>query len=79
MEVYPYLFSHGASDCFDLMKQDGLTTLHTAIIGKKEPVISHILRKGANPNVADRVREFPISFVIDLSSSIFVYIWRSYG
>lgn len=39
-------------------KQDGLTALHHAIIGKKEPVISHLLRKGANPHVRDLVREF---------------------
>lgn len=54
----------------DLMKQDGLTALHTAVIGKKEPVVSHILRRGANPNVTDRVRVFSFSFVIDMSSSI---------
>lgn len=37
-------------------KQDGLTALHMAIIGKKEAVISHLLRKGADPHVKDRVR-----------------------
>lgn len=37
------------------MKQDGLTALHTAIIGKKEAVISHLLRKGASPHVRDLV------------------------
>lgn len=39
-----------------MAKQDGLTALHKAIIGKKEAVISHLLRKGASPHVKDRVR-----------------------
>jgi len=38
--------------------QDGFTALHKAVIGKKEAVISHLLRKGANPHVGDRVRTF---------------------
>ena len=38
-----------------LLIQDGFTPLHKAIIGKKEAVISHLLRKGANPHVKDRV------------------------
>lgn len=38
-----------------LLIQDGFTPLHKAIIGKKEAVISHLLRKGANPHVTDRV------------------------
>lgn len=39
-----------------LLTQDGLTALHKAIIGKKEAVISHLLRKGASPHIRDRVR-----------------------
>ena len=38
-----------------MLMQDGFTPLHKAIIGKKEAVISHLLRKGANPHVRDRV------------------------
>jgi hypothetical protein len=38
-----------------LLIQDGFTSLHKAVIGKKEAVISHLLRKGANPHVRDRV------------------------
>jgi ankyrin repeat protein len=34
-----------------LLTQDGFTPLHKAIIGKKEAVVSHLLRKGANPHV----------------------------
>ncbi|KAJ8774994.1 hypothetical protein K2173_019998 [Erythroxylum novogranatense] len=38
----------------DSVDKDGLTALHKAIIGKKEAVISHLLRKGASPYVKDR-------------------------
>lgn len=57
-----------------MLEQDGLTALHKAIIGKKEPVISHLLRKGANPHVKDRVRigisetENHLSFLLYLST-----------
>lgn len=40
-----------------LVKQYGLTALHTAIIAKKEAVISHLLRKGASPHIRDGVRK----------------------
>ncbi|XP_044469032.1 ankyrin repeat domain-containing protein EMB506, chloroplastic isoform X2 [Mangifera indica] len=39
----------------DTVDKDGLTALHKAIIGKKEAVISHLLRKGASPHVKDQV------------------------
>ncbi|KAJ6302584.1 hypothetical protein OIU77_016640 [Salix suchowensis] len=43
-------------DGFDIddKDNDGLTALHKAIIGKKEAVISHLLRKGASPHIRDR-------------------------
>ena len=37
------------------MGQDGYTALHKAVIGRKEAVITHLLRKGASPHVKDRV------------------------
>ncbi|CAN6686449.1 unnamed protein product [Malus baccata var. baccata] len=40
----------------DVVDKDGTTALHTAIIAKKEAVISHLLRKGASPHVRDKVR-----------------------
>ncbi|KAG5527312.1 hypothetical protein RHGRI_028268 [Rhododendron griersonianum] len=52
----------------DLVDKDGLTALHTAIIGKKEPVISHILRKGANPNVADRDGASPLHYAVQVGA-----------
>ncbi|CAA0828039.1 Ankyrin repeat domain-containing protein EMB506-chloroplastic [Striga hermonthica] len=39
----------------DLVDKDGLTSLHLAVIGKREAVISHLLRKGANPEAKDKV------------------------
>lgn len=57
---------------FDLVKQDGLTALHRAIIGKKEAVISHLLRKGANPHVRDRVRI--TLFLAQICSSLLFYL-----
>lgn len=42
-------------DFDNLINQEGLTALHKAIIGKKEAVISHLLRKGASPHVKDKV------------------------
>ncbi|KAF7129983.1 hypothetical protein RHSIM_Rhsim10G0026300 [Rhododendron simsii] len=52
----------------DLVDKDGLTALHTAIIGKKEPVISHILRKGANPNVADQDGASPLHYAVQVGA-----------
>lgn len=43
-----------------LIKQEGLTALHKAIIGKKEAVISHLLRRGASPHVMDKVRKHSV-------------------
>ena len=53
---------------FASVKQDGLTALHRAIIGKKEAVISHLLRKGASPHVRDRVKI--ILFLVQICYSL---------
>ncbi|PSR87606.1 Ankyrin repeat domain-containing protein [Actinidia chinensis var. chinensis] len=52
----------------DLVDKDGLTALHTAIIGKKEAVISHLLRKGANPNVQDRDGASPLHYAVQVGA-----------
>lgn len=49
----------------NLQTQDKQTALHKAIIGKKEAVISHLLRKGANPHLQDRVRTYLVPFTYD--------------
>lgn len=39
-----------------MVNQDGFSALHKAIIGRKDAVIGHLLRKGASPHVKDKVR-----------------------
>ncbi|EOA15829.1 hypothetical protein CARUB_v10007392mg [Capsella rubella] len=46
------------------VKQDNQTALHKAIIGKKEAVISHLLRKGANPHLQDREGWTPLHIAV---------------
>lgn len=52
----------------DLVDKDGLTALHTAVIGKKEPVVSHILRRGANPNVTDQDGASPLHYAVQVGA-----------
>ncbi|XP_073057755.1 ankyrin repeat domain-containing protein EMB506, chloroplastic-like isoform X4 [Primulina eburnea] len=37
----------------NLVDMDGMTALHHAVVGKREAVISHLLRRGANPEAKD--------------------------
>ncbi|XP_010528274.1 PREDICTED: ankyrin repeat domain-containing protein EMB506, chloroplastic [Tarenaya hassleriana] len=46
----------------------GLTALHKAIIGRKEAVISHLLRKGANPHVKDRDGATPLHYAVQVGA-----------
>ncbi|KAK7387352.1 hypothetical protein VNO78_28083 [Psophocarpus tetragonolobus] len=39
----------------DLPDKEGLTALHKAIMGKKEAVINHLLRRGASPHVKEKM------------------------
>ncbi|XP_047332161.1 ankyrin repeat domain-containing protein EMB506, chloroplastic [Impatiens glandulifera] len=52
----------------DDVDKDGRTALHTAIIGKKEAVISHLLRKGANPHVKDADGASPIHYAVGVGA-----------
>ncbi|CAK7330129.1 unnamed protein product [Dovyalis caffra] len=47
---------------------DGFTALHKAIIGKKEAVISHLLRKGASPHVRDRDGASPLHYAVQVGA-----------
>lgn len=38
-----------------MVNQDGFSALHKAIIGRKDAVIGHLLRKGASPHIKDKV------------------------
>ncbi|KAL3537901.1 hypothetical protein ACH5RR_001267 [Cinchona calisaya] len=52
----------------DLIDKDGLSALHHAIIGKKEAVISHLLRKGANPHVKDLDGATPLHYAVQVGA-----------
>ncbi|KAG5254102.1 ankyrin repeat domain-containing protein [Salix suchowensis] len=57
-------------DGFDIddKDNDGLTALHKAIIGKKEAVISHLLRKGASPHIRDRDGASPLHYAVQVGA-----------
>ncbi|RWW48010.1 hypothetical protein BHE74_00045963 [Ensete ventricosum] len=50
------------------MTQDGFTALHKAIIGKKEAVISHLLRRGANPQAKDLDGATPLHYAAQVGA-----------
>jgi hypothetical protein len=52
----------------DDVDKDNQTALHKAIIGKKEAVISHLLRKGANPHLQDRDGAAPIHYAVQVGA-----------
>lgn len=52
----------------DDQDNDGFTALHKAIIGKKEAVISHLLRKGASPHIRDRDGASPLHYAVQVGA-----------
>lgn len=52
----------------DLVDKDGQTALHTAIMGKKEAVIAHLLRKGASPHVRDHDGASPLHYAVQVGA-----------
>ncbi|EOY02305.1 hypothetical protein QUC31_018247 [Theobroma cacao] len=52
----------------DEVDKDGQTALHKAIIGKKEAVISHLLRKGASPHVKDKDGAAPLHYAVHVGA-----------
>lgn len=52
----------------DMVDKDGFTALHKAIIGKKEPVISHLLRKGASPHLRDQDGATPLHYAVQVGA-----------
>ncbi|XWS44213.1 hypothetical protein CRYUN_Cryun15aG0025000 [Craigia yunnanensis] len=52
----------------DEVDKDGHTALHKAIIGKKEAVISHLLRKGASPHVKDKDGATPLHYAVHVGA-----------
>ncbi|OVA16266.1 Ankyrin repeat [Macleaya cordata] len=62
----------------DAVDKDGYTALHKAVIGKKEPVISHLLRKGANPHVRDRDGATPLHYAVQVGAVLTVKLLIKY-
>ncbi|XVE67990.1 hypothetical protein DITRI_Ditri09bG0032500 [Diplodiscus trichospermus] len=52
----------------DEVDKDGHTALHKAIIGKREAVISHLLRKGASPHVKDKDGATPLHYAVHVGA-----------
>ncbi|XWS40789.1 hypothetical protein CRYUN_Cryun17cG0025600 [Craigia yunnanensis] len=52
----------------DEVDKDGHTALHKAIIGNKEAVISHLLRKGASPHVKDKDGATPLHYAVHVGA-----------
>ncbi|XP_010441147.1 PREDICTED: ankyrin repeat domain-containing protein EMB506, chloroplastic [Camelina sativa] len=52
----------------DDVDKDNQTALHKAILGKKEAVISHLLRKGANPHLQDRDGAAPLHYAVQVGA-----------
>ncbi|KAI4356335.1 hypothetical protein L6164_000365 [Bauhinia variegata] len=52
----------------DFLNNEGLTALQKAIIGKKEAVISHLLRKGASPHVKDKDGAAPLHYAVQVGA-----------
>ncbi|TQD95546.1 hypothetical protein C1H46_018839 [Malus baccata] len=57
---------------------DGTTALHTAIIAKKEAVISHLLRKGASPHVRDKDGATPLHYAVHVGTKRIVKLLIKY-
>ncbi|KAG9450384.1 hypothetical protein H6P81_010349 [Aristolochia fimbriata] len=52
----------------DSRDKEGFTALHWAVIGKKEAVISHLLRKGANLHVRDKDGATPLHYAVQVGA-----------
>ncbi|KAL6176559.1 hypothetical protein ACLB2K_053192 [Fragaria x ananassa] len=62
----------------NLFDKDGVTALHTAIIGKKEAVINHLLRKGASPHVRDWDGATPLHYAVHVGAKRIVKLLIKY-
>ncbi|BBG99467.1 Ankyrin repeat family protein [Prunus dulcis] len=62
----------------NVVDKDGLTALHTAIIAKKEAVISHLLRKGASPHIRDGDGATPLHYAVQVGTKRIVKLLIKY-
>ncbi|WJX80441.1 hypothetical protein P8452_63441 [Trifolium repens] len=63
----------------DFLNKEGLAALHKAIIGKKEAVISHLLRKGASPHVKDKDGATPLHYAVQVGAKQTVKLLMKYN
>ncbi|XP_022774428.1 ankyrin repeat domain-containing protein EMB506, chloroplastic-like [Durio zibethinus] len=63
----------------DEVDKDGHTALHKAIMGKKEAVISHLLRKGASPHVKDKDGATPLHYAVHVGAMQTVKLLLKYN
>lgn len=52
----------------NLVDMDGMTALHHAVVGKREAVISHLLRRGANLEVKDLDGATPLHYATQVGA-----------
>ncbi|XP_073057754.1 ankyrin repeat domain-containing protein EMB506, chloroplastic-like isoform X3 [Primulina eburnea] len=52
----------------NLVDMDGMTALHHAVVGKREAVISHLLRRGANPEAKDLDGATPLHYATQVGA-----------
>ncbi|CAI0455344.1 unnamed protein product [Linum tenue] len=60
------LVKHGLD--IDSIDKGGRTALHKAVIGKKEAVISHLLRRGAIPHIRDKDGASPLHYAAEVGA-----------
>ncbi|KZV45664.1 hypothetical protein F511_02324 [Dorcoceras hygrometricum] len=52
----------------NLVDMDGMTALHHAVVGKREAIISHLLRRGANPEAKDLDGATPLHYATQVGA-----------
>ncbi|XP_022133478.1 ankyrin repeat domain-containing protein EMB506, chloroplastic [Momordica charantia] len=62
----------------DSVDEDGFSALHKAIIGRKDAVIGHLLRKGASPHVKDKNGATPLHYAVQVGAKQIVKLLIKY-
>ncbi|XP_073156804.1 ankyrin repeat domain-containing protein EMB506, chloroplastic [Henckelia pumila] len=62
----------------NLVDMDGITALHHAVVGKREAVISHLLRRGANPEAEDLDGATPLHYATQVGAMQTVKLLMKY-
>ncbi|KGN52394.1 hypothetical protein Csa_008576 [Cucumis sativus] len=62
----------------DSVDEDGFSALHKAIIGRKDAVIGHLLRKGASPHIKDKNGATPLHYAVQVGAKQIVKLLIKY-